>query len=165
MIMTISSSSSSWCHAACTDLPDPSSLPISIVYRFRGVFLATSCIGTELLYIGSSWSSHLCMSMWMGPKEYIAYDFVLTSQGVRAELALYSPSTPCQICLYIMDQGFRILGFGQTKPCLIIEVLPTRSWKCRTTQDCESWTRLILSMWSLPDLSLYHEARLQNLRF
>ena len=51
---------SSLCRAVSTDLPDPFSLPISIVHRPREVFQATSCIGTELLYIGSSWSSNLC---------------------------------------------------------------------------------------------------------
>ena len=40
---------------------------------------ATSCISTELLYIGSSWSSGLCLSMWKGPQEY---EFVLTSPAV-----------------------------------------------------------------------------------
>ena len=32
----------------------------------------SSCISKELLYIGSSWSSYLCSSMWRGPQEYIA---------------------------------------------------------------------------------------------
>ena len=43
------------CHAAYTDLLDPISPPVSIVHRSREVFQATSCIGTKLLYIGSSW--------------------------------------------------------------------------------------------------------------
>ena len=46
----ISFTSSSSCCAASTDLPDPLPQPVSIVYRYRAVF------GTELLYIGSSWS-------------------------------------------------------------------------------------------------------------
>ena len=29
-----------------------------------------------LLYVGSSWSSCLCSSMYMGPQEYITYEFV-----------------------------------------------------------------------------------------
>ena len=29
--------------------------------------IASGSIGTELLYLGSSWSSCLCTSMWMGP--------------------------------------------------------------------------------------------------
>ena len=64
------------------DLPDPLSPPVSIVHRPRDIFQTTSCIGTELLYIGSSWSSHLCLSMCRGPQEYIAYEFVLTSLAV-----------------------------------------------------------------------------------
>ena len=43
---------------------------------------STSCISTELLYIGSSWSSNLCSSMWRGPQEYITYEFVLTSPAL-----------------------------------------------------------------------------------
>ena len=42
----------------------------------------SSCIGTELLYIGSNWSSYLCSSMWRGLQEYIAYEFVHTSLAV-----------------------------------------------------------------------------------
>ena len=53
----LSSSSPSSCHAASTALPDHLSPPISIVHRSQVVFKATSCIGTELLYIGFSWSS------------------------------------------------------------------------------------------------------------
>ena len=30
---------------------------------------STSCIGTELLHVGSSWSFYLCLSMWRGPQE------------------------------------------------------------------------------------------------
>ena len=50
-------SSSSSCCAASMDLPDPLLPPISIVHCSQWVFKATSCIGRELLYIGSSWSS------------------------------------------------------------------------------------------------------------
>ena len=41
-----------------------------------------SCIDMELLYIGSSWSSWLYSSMWRGPQEYIAYEFVPPSPTV-----------------------------------------------------------------------------------
>ena len=65
------------------DLPDPlPPPPLSIVHRFRVVSKATSCIGTELLYIGSSWSSCFCSSMCWGPQEYIIYEFVPTSPAV-----------------------------------------------------------------------------------
>ena len=39
-------------------------------------------VSAQLLYIGSSWSFCLCSSMWRGPLEYIAYEFVLTSPAV-----------------------------------------------------------------------------------
>ena len=74
--------SSSSSRAASMDLLDPHSSPISIVHHFREVFQATSCISTELLYIGSSWSSYLCSSMWRDPLEYITHEFVLTSPAV-----------------------------------------------------------------------------------
>ena len=74
--------SSSSCHTISTGIPDPLPPPVSIVHRSREVFKATSCIGTELLYIGSRWSSYLCSSMRRGPQEYVAYEFVLTSPAV-----------------------------------------------------------------------------------
>ena len=66
--------SSSSCHAISTDIPKPLSPPLPIVHCFRQVLRATSRIGTELLYVGSSWSSCLCSSMWRGPQEYITYE-------------------------------------------------------------------------------------------
>ena len=64
------------CHTESTDLPHPLSPPVSIVHRSQEIFKVISCIGTELLYIGSSWS------MWKGLQEYIACEFVLTSLAV-----------------------------------------------------------------------------------
>ena len=46
--------------AACTDIPDALSRPVSIVYCSREVFQGISSIGTELLYLGSSWSYYFC---------------------------------------------------------------------------------------------------------
>ena len=68
--------------AASMDFPDPLSPLISIVHRSWRIFNATSCISTELLYIGSSWSPYPCLSMLRGPQEYITYEFVLTSSAV-----------------------------------------------------------------------------------
>ena len=79
--MRISSSSSS-CHAICTDIPDPFSPPLPMIHYFRQVFSATSRIGTELLYVASSWSSCLYSSMRRGPQEYIPYELVSTSPAV-----------------------------------------------------------------------------------
>ena len=59
---------SSWpsYRAISADIPDPLSLPLPIVHCFQQVFRVTSSIGTELLYVGSGWSSSLCSSMWSG---------------------------------------------------------------------------------------------------
>ena len=45
------------------EIHDPLSPPSSIVHRSRKVFKDIYCISTELLYIGSSWSSYLCLSI------------------------------------------------------------------------------------------------------
>ena len=52
--------SSSSCRAIRTDIPDPFSPLFSSVHCFRQVFSNTSRIGTELLYVGSCWSSCPC---------------------------------------------------------------------------------------------------------
>ena len=49
--------------AISTNIPDPLSPPLPIVHCFRQVFRSTSRIGTELLYVGSSWSFCLCSSI------------------------------------------------------------------------------------------------------
>ena len=61
---------------------DPISPPLLIVHCFRQVFRAASCISTELLYVGSSWSFSLCSAIWSGPQEYTTYDLVLISSAV-----------------------------------------------------------------------------------
>ena len=60
-------SSSSSCRAISIDIPDPLSPPLPIVHQFRQVLRATPCILTELLYVGSSWSTCFCSAMWRGP--------------------------------------------------------------------------------------------------
>ena len=57
------SSSSSSSHRISTDLPDPLLPPTSIAHRFWLVFKATSCIGTELLYVSPIWTLCLCSFM------------------------------------------------------------------------------------------------------
>ena len=74
--------SSSSCHDISTDIPDPLLPSFPILHWFRQVFRCTSLIGEELLYVGSSWSSCLCSSMWRGPLEYIIYELVPTSPAV-----------------------------------------------------------------------------------
>ena len=82
LFMTTFYISSLSCHGASKDLPDSLPPPVSVVHRSREVLKATSCIGTELLYVGSSRSSGLCSPMWRGPQEYVAYEFALTSPAV-----------------------------------------------------------------------------------
>ena len=77
-----SSSSSSSCRAISTDIPDPLSPRLPIIHCFRHVLKATSRIGTELLYVGSSWTSCLCSSMGRGLQEYITYELVPTSPAM-----------------------------------------------------------------------------------
>ena len=78
----VTSSSSSSCRAASTDIPDPLSPLLPIIHRLRQVFRVTSCVLTELLYVGSCWSSCFCTSICGGPQEYIAYELVLASPAV-----------------------------------------------------------------------------------
>ena len=74
---------SSSCRAISTYTSGPLSRPpLAIVHCFRQVFRATPPIGTELTYVGSSWSSRLCSSIRRGPQEYTTYEIVLTSTAV-----------------------------------------------------------------------------------
>ena len=75
-------SSSSSCRPASSDAPKTLPPPVSIVHRFQQILKDTSCIGTEQLYIGGSWSSCLCSNKWRGPQEYVAYELVSTSPAV-----------------------------------------------------------------------------------
>ena len=82
MILVLKRWSSSSCHTISTDIPDPLLPPLPIVHCFWQVLRATSHIGTELLYEGSSWSSCLCSSLRRGPQEYITHELVPTSSAV-----------------------------------------------------------------------------------
>ena len=62
------------------DIPDPLSPHLPIVHCIRQIL--RSRIGTELLYVGLSWTSCLCSPMWKGPQEYITYELVPTSPTV-----------------------------------------------------------------------------------
>ena len=63
-------------------MTDPLSTPFSVIHRFRQVLRAPSRIGTELLYVGSSWLSCFARPCEWGPQEYVTYEFVLTSTAV-----------------------------------------------------------------------------------
>ena len=80
----ISSSPSSSCRAARTDIPYPLSPLLPIVHRLWLVFRATSCILTQLLDVCSSWSSCFCPAICGGPQEYITYELVLASPAVTS---------------------------------------------------------------------------------
>ena len=73
---------SSSCRVISMDIHDPFLPPFSIIHCFQEVFRVTSRICKKLLYVGSSWSSCLCSSMWRGPQKYITYEFVPTSPAV-----------------------------------------------------------------------------------
>ena len=47
------------CHAISTDIHDILSPHLPIIHCFRQILMATSRIGTELLYVGSNWTSSL----------------------------------------------------------------------------------------------------------
>ena len=72
-MLTVSSSSS--CRTISMDIPDPLPPTFSMVHRFRQIFKATSCIGTEQLYVCSGWLPCLCSSIY-------PYEFVPTSPAV-----------------------------------------------------------------------------------
>ena len=69
------------------DFPDPLLPLITIVHHSQQVFYPTSCISTELLWIGSSWLPHHCSSAWGGPQKYITYEHTLTSPACPTCLA------------------------------------------------------------------------------
>ena len=70
------------CRATSTDIPDHL-LPLHpIVHHFWQVLRATSCISTERLYVGLSWSPCFCSAVWGGPWENITYELVLASPAV-----------------------------------------------------------------------------------
>ena len=75
----MSSSSSTSCRAISTNISDPLSPPLTIFHCFQQVLRATPY---RLLYVGSSWSSCLCTSMWRDPQEYLTYELVPTSPAV-----------------------------------------------------------------------------------
>ena len=58
---------SSSCRTISTDIPDLLLPLLPIVHRFWLVLRATSCILTELLYVGLSWLPCFCSVMWGGP--------------------------------------------------------------------------------------------------
>ena len=77
-----SSSSSSSCHTISANISEPLLRPLPILHCFRQILKATSHIGTELLYVGSSWSSCLCSSMWRYPQGYITFELLPPSPAV-----------------------------------------------------------------------------------
>ena len=92
---------------ACMNLPDPLSTPVSIDHRSRQVFQATLLIITELWWIGSTWSSNLCSSMWNGLQEYIAYELSL-------------PLRQCPVCLVRLTWIVFVMGGSWWYSCCFV---------------------------------------------
>ena len=82
ILLVESSSSSSWCCATSTDIPDPLSPLLPIFHRLWQVFRATSHILTYLLNVCLSRSSCFCRAICGGPFEYITYELVPASPAV-----------------------------------------------------------------------------------
>ena len=125
--MEQSSSSSSSCRAASTDIPDLLSPPRAIVHRLWQVFRATSRILTQLLYVCSSWSSCFCLAICGGPLGYISYGLVLASPAVSC-MSGSSSLDSFSWC----DSGGRIVSalWGvAARTCSIL--LPTFLCNCR----------------------------------
>ena len=72
---------SSSCRATSTNLPDPLSPLFPIIHPVSAI---------ELWFIGSSWSTCLYSSLWRGPQEYVAYEFVpISPAGSRMSGSSY----------------------------------------------------------------------------
>ena len=64
-----------------TDIPNTLSLLLPIVHCFWQVHRAISRFLTELLYVGSSWSSCFFSAIWGGRYDYITYELVPAMSG------------------------------------------------------------------------------------
>ena len=100
--------SSSSCRAISTDIPDPFSPTSSLAHCFRQVFKATSRIGTELLYVGSSWPSCLCSSMWRGPHNKKSRKLHRTYITCFQKLPHFSEIITKEICRVIYKEELHI---------------------------------------------------------
>ena len=72
------------------------------------VIRATSRIGTELLYVCSSWSTCLCTSMRRGPQEYISYEIVPTSPAVSRMSGSFDFDSFRDELLYVIRRKYRL---------------------------------------------------------
>ena len=72
-------SSSSSCHAASTDIPDPLSPSVCIVHCSPG---GTARYNLYHRAVVDSWSFNVCSSMFRDPLKYITYEIVLTPPAV-----------------------------------------------------------------------------------
>ena len=88
-------SSSSSYHTSSTDIPDLLSPSVPIAHRFRLVFNATSCIGIELLYRGSSRS---------------ILPLLVYVKGSHSSTSLMSSSLLLQQCLVCLNLIVFVMG-------------------------------------------------------
>ena len=109
------------CHTISTGILDPLSPPLPIVHCFQQVFRATSHIGTELLYVGSSWLSCLCSAMWRGLQECISYELIPTSPAVSSCMSgdiLLSKETDTNLSLSLSSR------LKNSRKCIILFTQP-----------------------------------------
>ena len=72
---------------------------VPIIPRSRQVFYATSCLSSEPLQITSSSSLIAFSTVWMGPQEYIVYEFTFTSSAV--------PRMSCLLLWVVLEMSGR----------------------------------------------------------
>ena len=109
---------------------------ISLTLSSGRFFRATSRIYTELLYVGSNWSSCLCSAMWRGQPEYITYKPVPTS-----------PAVSCMSGLSNLD-SFRD-GWLVAVQLLLCGVLPPGLDQYCSKHSCVVAVNLFLHLFSL----------------
>ena len=68
---------------------------------YRPLLSAISHISTELLYVGLSWTSCLCSSMWRGPQEYITHEFPPTFPAVSHVSGVCVCVCVCVVCVCV----------------------------------------------------------------
>ena len=95
------------CHAISTDIPDPLSPYVPIVHYFQLILRATTRIGTELLYEGSSWT----------------LVFARPCKGVHRSTSLMSSSRlfqQCPACLVRLILIVFVMGYRWPYSCCFV---------------------------------------------
>ena len=119
------------CRTASMDLLDPLSPPISIVHRSWDVFKAIFSIGTDMLYIGFSWLSCLCSSMWR-----VHWSISLMSSSLLLE--------QCHACLVRLTWIEFVLGVRWPYSCCFCRLLPPGLVQYCSQHSCIITVKLFL---------------------